>query len=556
MRNIPIGEVLKEYGYITDVQLSEALEYQKNNRGMRLGAIMIEKGFVTEKQMLEALGRRLDLELVDLRSMDIDSEVVSRIPRQIAEKYKMIAVEESDGQLTVVMNDPLNFYAIEDVRQITQKNLRIRLDTLDDIKYAINKNYDEAGVREALKKASTVARLTENMISQIEEVGEEAPVVQALNRLLIHSYNMGASDLHIEPFEEKMLVRVRVDGVITETAKLAGNLQLSLIARIKILSNLDIAERRLPQDGHFRTRIDNVEINARVSVIPTVFGEKAVIRFLYKDIIVDAAERFGMDEKNYAQFRNILSAPHGMVYITGPTGSGKTTSLYMILERIAHREVNISTIEDPVERTLPGINQMQVNNQAGLTFEVGLRALLRQDPDIIMVGETRDAETASIAVRAAITGHLVFSTLHTNNAVSAIVRLKDMGIPSYLVANSLAGLVAQRLVRKVCPDCAEEYDAGGDELHMLGVKSARLKRKVGCPKCNHTGYKGRMAVHEVVVIDRKIRRMIADNADIDEIESYIRENAGFQDLHESAKELVLSGVITMEEFNKVARYMD
>ncbi|NLF46965.1 MAG: Flp pilus assembly complex ATPase component TadA, partial [Clostridiales bacterium] len=496
MKNIPIGEVLKEYGYINSEQLEEALLYQKEHRDKRLGAVMLELGFVDEKQMLTALAKRLDLSLTDLHEIDIDTEAVAQIPRQIAEKYKMIAVEGKDSELTVVMNDPLNFYAIEDVRQISQKNIKIKLDVLDNIDNAIKKNYGAVGVKEALKKASS-ASFIEKEAPAVAEVGEEAPVVQALNRLLIHSYSMGASDIHIEPFEEKMLVRVRVDGVITETANLAVSLQLSLIARIKILSDLDIAERRLPQDGHFKTKVDDVDINARVSIIPTVYGEKAVIRFLYTDIVVDDAERFGMKQENYEKFADAVNSPHGMIYITGPTGSGKTTSLYMVLERMAGRSVNISTIEDPVERNLPGVNQMQVNLQAGLTFERGLRALLRQDPDIIMVGETRDAETASISVRAAITGHLVFSTLHTNNAISAIIRLRDMGIPSYLVANSLTGLVAQRLVRKVCPDCAETYEANSDELKMLGAETARLKKPLGCTKCNHTGYRGRMAVHEV-----------------------------------------------------------
>ena len=555
MKNIPIGEVLKEYGYINSEQLEEALLYQKEHRDKRLGAVMLELGFVDEKQMLTALAKRLDLSLTDLHEMDIDTEAVAQIPRQIAEKYKMIAVEGSDSELTVVMNDPLNFYAIEDVRQISQKNIKIKLDLLDNIDNAIKKNYGAVGVKEALKKASS-ASFIEKEAPAVAEVGEEAPVVQALNRLLIHSYSMGASDIHIEPFEEKMLVRVRVDGVITETANLAVSLQLSLIARIKILSDLDIAERRLPQDGHFKTKVDDVDINARVSIIPTVYGEKAVIRFLYTDTVVDDPERFGMKQENYEKFADAVNSPHGMIYITGPTGSGKTTSLYMVLERMAGRSVNISTIEDPVERNLPGVNQMQVNLQAGLTFERGLRALLRQDPDIIMVGETRDAETASISVRAAITGHLVFSTLHTNNAISAIIRLRDMGIPSYLVANSLTGLVAQRLVRKVCPDCAETYEANSDELKMLGAETARLKKPLGCTKCNHTGYRGRMAVHEVVVIDRALRRMIAQEVEIEEIEKYVRDNMGFKDIHESARDLVLSGMTTMEEFNKVARYMD
>lgn len=517
---------------------------------------MLELGFVNEKQMLEALGKRMDMEVVNLENIDIEMNALSQIPKQIASKYAIIAVAEDANGLTVVLSDPLNFYGIEDARQITQKHLILKLDTEEHIRKAIEKNYGEVGVREALKRASSASKIATEVATGVEAVGEEAPVVQALNRLLIHSYHLNASDIHIEPFEDEMLVRVRVDGVITETAKLPATLQLSLIARIKILADLDIAERRLPQDGHFKATVDNIDINARVSIIPTVYGEKAVIRFLYTDVLIDDAAQLGMKKDNYEKFSEILNSPHGMIYISGPTGSGKTTSLYMVLEKMVRKAVNISTIEDPVERNIAGVNQMQVNTQAGLTFEVGLRALLRQDPDIIMVGETRDAETASIAVRAAITGHLVFSTIHTNNAISTIVRLRDMGIPSYLVANSMAGLAAQRLMRKVCPYCAREYDASPDELQILGAEAAKLVVGEGCSKCNNTGYKGRMAVHEIVVMDRQIRRLIAADADVDEIEKYVRENCGFKSLQESAAQLVLKRITTIEEYNKVASYMD
>ena len=386
--------------------------------------------------------------------------------------------------------------------------------------------------------------------------GDDAPVVQMLNSLLVRGYSINASDIHIEPFETHVAVRMRVDGVITDYVTLSPTLHTSLIARIKILSNLDIAERRLPQDGHFRTMVNGLEMNTRVSLIPTVYGEKAVIRFLSNNAKIDNQSTFGMNREHYNAFRRMLDSPHGIVYITGPTGSGKTTTLYMVLEELSHRLVNISTIEDPVERNIARVNQVQVNNTAGLTFEVGLRSLLRQDPDVIMVGETRDSETASISIRAAITGHLVLSTLHTNDAISSIVRLRDMGVPSYLVANSLVGLVAQRLMRKVCPNCGQAYAPAPEEEAILGKNPGKLYKGKGCHQCNNTGYKGRIAIHEVVLIDKAIRRMIVDEASMEDILAYVQKSQSFMSLRESALALVEQGISTVAEFQKVAYYSD
>lgn len=555
MKNIPIGEVLKQYGYIDDQQLSQALAYQKEHTEKRLGTILIEQGYVSEHQMLEALSLRMDLKMVDLSTYQVDIAAVEKLPKAVAQKYNLIAISLQGNRLGVVMSDPLNFYAIEDVRQITQLSPQIMVDIKANIEQAIEYYYAEVDAKATAKWAS--ATVGEVEVEQGEDTDDQAPVVQVLNRLLLRGYSINASDIHIEPFEDHVSVRMRIDGVINDYVTLASSLHLSLIARIKILSGMDIAERRLPQDGHFRTTIEGVEINARISVIPTVFGEKAVIRFLFANTAVDHAEHYGMDEENFNKFSHMLHSPHGIVYITGPTGSGKTTTLYLVLERIARKMVNISTIEDPVERNLARVNQMQVNNVAGLTFEKGLRALLRQDPDIIMVGETRDSETAAISVRAAITGHLVFSTLHTNDALSSIVRLRDMGLPSYLVANSLVGLVAQRLMRKLCPYCAQSYDASEAERKALGIADiATLKRPVGCHMCNQTGYRGRLAVHEVIVIDKEIRRMITREAPIEEISAYIKDTQHFRSLKDAAAHEVNAGVSSMEEFYKVAYYAD
>ncbi|MBC8531063.1 GspE/PulE family protein [Gehongia tenuis] len=559
MKNIPIGEVLKQYGYITEAQLSEALTFQKEHSNKRLGAILIELGFVTERQMLEALALRMDLKMVDLGTYPVNTEAVAKIPKPLALKYGLIAVELHGNRLSIVMSDPLNFYAVEDIRQITQMSLEIMVDVAQNIDRAIEYYYPEIEAKVTAQWASSKADALPSETLELTEdsEGDEAPVVQVLNRLLIRGHSINASDIHIEPFEEHVSVRMRMDGVITDYVTLAKSLHLSLIARVKILSNLDIAERRLPQDGHFRVTIEGVEINARVSIIPTIYGEKAVIRFLFARAIVDDAERFGFSVGDYEKFERMLTSPHGIIYITGPTGSGKTTTLYMVLERLANKLVNISTIEDPVERNIARVNQVQVNNVAGLTFERGLRALLRQDPDVIMVGETRDSETATISVRAAITGHLVLSTLHTNDAISSIVRLRDMGIPAYLVANSLVGLVAQRLMRKVCPHCGQTYAASLAEQQALGQDGpVELKRGPGCHLCSYTGYKGRMAVHEVVVIDKTIRRMITEDAPMDDIVAYVSQNQSFTSLRDSAREAALKGITSMEEYYKVAYYAD
>ena len=347
---------------------------------------------------------------------------------------------------------------------------------------------------------------------------------------------------------------MRLDGVITDFMTLQKNVHNPLIARIKILGDLDIAERRIPQDGHFRISVEGVNLNVRVSVIPTVFGEKAVLRLLASAVAVDHSGTFGMTDQNYALVKNMLNSPNGIIYMTGPTGSGKSTTLYMILEELSKRSVNISTIEDPVEKNLPKLNQMQVNNVSGLTFEVGLRALLRQDPDIIMVGETRDAETASISVRAAITGHLVLSTLHTNDAASSVVRLADMGVEPYMIASSLVGIIAQRLVRKVCPFCSEWEDMTEDEIAIAGKYFPKIKHVKGCKQCNNTGYKGRISIHEILPVTKDVRTLISQGASTEQIKEYAINNLGMMTLKQSGLKLVEEGVTTVEELIKVSYY--
>ncbi|MFA5658400.1 MAG: ATPase, T2SS/T4P/T4SS family [Oscillospiraceae bacterium] len=549
MRNIPIGEVLKEYGYITESQLKSALEYQKLNKNKRLGDILIELGFVTESRMLEALGKRLSVKKVSFNDIKVDIDAVRIIPKQLCLKYTLIPFQIEKGTLKVAVNDPLNFYAIEDIRMLSNMTIDIFLCEKQEILNLIEYYYAEIEAQSMVKTA-----LPQPVTAKLSEYSEkdEAPVVRLLNSLLIKGCSSQASDIHIEPFEGTTSVRMRIDGAMLDYVNIAKAFHQAIIARIKIMANMNIAERRIPQDGHFRTVIDKTDMNVRVSVIPTVYGEKAVLRFLNSGTEITDKSHFGMSPENFRLMNRLLDNPHGMLLITGPTGSGKTTTLYLALERLSKKAVNISTIEDPVEKNIAKANQMQVNIPAGLTFETGLRALLRQDPDIIMVGETRDSQTASISVSAAITGHLVLSTLHTNDAVSAVARLTDMGVESYMLSASLKGVVAQRLVRKICKNCKTEYAASPSEKQLLKSNVRTLYKGEGCHICNYTGYKGRQAVHEILFADRQLLKLIAEKAPAEKLYDYAEKNLGMKTLTENAAELVLRGITTTEELMRLS----
>ena len=552
-RNVRLGDVLKEYGYITEEQLQQALNYQRDHKGVRIGTALIEMGLITEPQMLKALAERLQLEVVDVSELHVEIEAVGKIPVDMAQRYKIMGVGVEDDVLTVLTNDPLNFYGMEDVRQVSGMNLEVLLCESQVLDNAIRYYYAEVTARKAVSKANE-SRKEDLEPIQVEEGDDEVPVINLLNSLIQRAFHNNASDVHIEPFEDRTEVRMRIDGVIMGFVTLQKNLHASLIARIKIVGDMDIAERRIPQDGHFRMKVDGKIINMRISLLPTVFGEKAVIRLLNSNSQIDNSHTYGMRQVDYDKLCKMLRSPNGLIYLTGPTGSGKTTTLYMILNDLAKRNVNICTIEDPVERNLAKINQSQVNNTAGMTFDVGLRAMLRQDPDIIMVGETRDSETASTSVRAAITGHLVLSTLHTNDAVSAIVRLEDMGVEPYLVGNSLVGVVAQRLMRKLCPECAREVEVDEETRQYLRCDVAKVKVPGRCPSCNNTGYRGRIAIHEVFYVDKQIREMIAGGISLDQMKGYAIKEQEMMTLHDSGAKLVAEGVTSLEELFKVAYY--
>ncbi len=554
-KNLRIGEILTERGYVTQEQLDQALVYQKEHRDRRLGQILMDLGFVTERQVLEAMSGRLGVEIVEVASLQIELDAVAMVNKDLAEKNLLLPVSVKNGVMSLVTNDPLNYFALEEVRQQTGCYLKILLSEEAPLRQAVSYYFAEAGAKEAASQANAgfaADDLADMNLDEMDSSDEEAPIIHLLNSLVERAIKSNASDIHIEPFDMNTRVRMRIDGVILDYVTLQRSVHQPLIARIKIMANLDIAERRIPQDGHFRVRTESGYVNIRVSLIPTVFGEKAVLRVLAAAGKLDYAGQFGMDDYSYNKFLPILNSANGIVYITGPTGSGKSTTLYMILEYLSSRSVNISTIEDPVEKNVSGINQTQVNNVAGMTFDNGLRALLRQDPDIIMVGETRDGETAGTSVRAAITGHLVLSTLHTNDAASSIVRLKDMGVETYLIANSLVGLVAQRLVRKVCPNCAKEMEATENERKLVGSNLKMVRRGLGCSQCNNTGYKGRIAVHEILPIDMELRRMISADASMEEVVRYGVAHQGMRPLRDSVARLVMEGITTPEEMLKIA----
>lgn len=553
--NLRIGDILVEKGYVTPEQMSQALAWQKEHRDKRVGQILMELGFVTESQVLDALASRLHLNIVDVAQLSVDLQAVGKVSREVCEKNLILPVSFQGHNMKIVTNDPLNYFALEEVRQQTGCQLEISLSEEEPLRKAISYYFAEVSARKAATQVNmdfAVVAQDEIEIEDLQSGDDEAPIIRLLNSLIARAIKAEASDIHIEPFETETKVRMRIDGVIMEYVTIQRNIHAPLIARIKILSNLDIAEKRIPQDGHFRVTLEGGNVNIRVSILPTVFGEKAVLRIMAATTHMDHADHFGMDDYSYNQFAPMLNHPNGIIYITGPTGSGKSTTLYMVLEYLSGRNVNISTIEDPVEKNLPGINQTQVNPVAGLTFDVGLRALMRQDPDIIMVGETRDGETAGTSVRAAITGHVVLSTLHTNDAVSSIVRLEDMGVETYLVANSLVGLVAQRLMRKVCSNCGTEMPTTEQERNFLGEDIKTVRRGAGCSHCNHTGYSGRIAVHEIVAIDNQIRRMIINHCSVEEIAAYAKEHQHMRTLKESGLILVKEGKTTPEELLKIS----
>lgn len=556
MARLSVEDSLRRKGYITEEQLLEANKKLKEpeNSGKKLEDILVAYKYVTDEQMLDVIALRSGYGVINLKDYKVDEIAFKKIPKQLALARSVIAVSIENNVLVIALSDPNDLHAIEDIKSVVKMPIKFRLGLKSHIDKILRDYYSEVNVQDAANKASESVQTVDDTDGR-GQVDDSAPIVALVNSILLKGYNSGASDIHIEPFEKQTYVRLRIDGQLIDYITVEPKLHSSIVTRIKVMSDLDIAEKRIPQDGHTKVILDNKLMNIRVSTLPMLAGEKIVMRFLNTEAKLDNSETFGMNPYNYEKIKRIMQHPNGVIYITGPTGSGKTTTLYMMMDRVAKGAINVSTIEDPVERPLPRINQTQVNNQAGMTFAIGLRALLRQDPDVILVGETRDGETASIAVTAAITGHLVLSTLHTNDAVSSITRLEDMGVEHYLLASALKGVVAQRLMKKICPKCREKYTPTKDDLLVLQEDVPELWRGKGCDYCNGTGYKGRIAIHEILEIDGEVRQLISKNRPLEEIYKYLEENDKMHTLRHEAIDLVKQGITTVEEVLKVA-YID
>ncbi|AQM59912.1 MULTISPECIES: GspE/PulE family protein [Clostridium] len=548
-----LGDLLVELGYITQKQVDEAIKIQKST-SKRLGRIFVEQGLITEESLMNLLELQLGIPRIDLESIDVNMTAVTTISEGLAKKYNLIPVKFNNGNLVIAMSDPLNVFAEEDVALSSGYKVEIGIASEEEIRNAIAKYYS----RDFMEKAA--ARLNEEeKINEIrddeDEIKEEnsSPAVKLIDRIIENAVRNKVSDIHIEPQKNNIVIRYRIDGRLKKQFEAPKEPLNSMVTRIKLLSGMDISERRIPQDGKILSEIDGKEIDLRVSILPSINGENLVIRILDKTAFDLSKVNLGLTDRDINILDDITKKPYGMLLVTGPTGSGKTSTLYSLLKDLKNEENNIITLEDPVEYSVEGIVQVNVNTKAGLNFSSGLRAILRQDPDIIMVGEIRDEETATMAMRSAITGHTVLSTLHTNDAASTIIRLLDMEIPPYLICSSLTGVVAQRLSRKLCDNCKEEYLASSYEKELLGVSNkeeVKLYKAVGCSKCSESGYKGRTGIFEIMVISQKIKEMIYKRENISDIRRQaIKE--GMRTLFESGRNLVLDGKTSINELMRI-----
>ena len=558
-----LGDLLIAAGTITQEELEKGLALQKEQKG-RLGEVLISNGIITEQQLIEALQMQLGIEFVDLTKINIPTELAQVVPKNIAKQYTVVPIRVVKDELYLAMSDPLNFYAIEEVRKAVRRKVVPVLATKDAIEHSIQILYGNEGAARAIEEMRREAGAAEtapeaDTAFTSNQLGDDsvssAPTIRLVNSIIERAVLERASDIHLEPHETELLVRMRIDGIMQDILTVPRDLQNSVLSRIKIMAGLNIAERRVPQDGRFNVRVKDKNIDLRISTLPTVYGEKIVARLLDKSGGRIALEAIGLTEEGLAAIKNLLKYRNGVILVVGPTGSGKTTTMYSMIHEINTRDVNLVTLEDPVEYNIEGVNQVQINEKVGLTFASGLRSILRQDPDIIAVGEIRDGETADIAMRAAITGHVVLSTIHTNDAVGTIERLEDIGVEPYLVASAMRGMVSQRLLRKICPNCKQAYTATEEELRDLDIPDEvglTLYRGKGCPNCFNTGFRGRTAVVEVMTLNSKLRRLIADGAPRAAIEDELHKpESGFVSLRESAINLARQGVTTAGEILRV-----
>lgn len=554
-----LGEILVEGGLLTQKQLEEALPFQKKS-SLKLGQFLVREGIVSESQIVDLVSTQLRLEKYRPDKYTIDVDLANLLPADIAHKYQAAPLQKNGLLLTIAMMDPLDINGLDAIEVYTNCEVEAIICTESHLNQLLNSLYGSyagiGGVLEDMEemeidKTAEKAHATEDVeVSSLQGMAEEAPVVRLVNSILSQGVREGASDIHVSPEKASVQVRFRVDGRLHEVPAPPKSMFLPIISRLKILANMDIAVSRIPQDGRFTVKMKNKDINIRASTIPSIYGENMVLRLLDTSTSIYSLERLGMNERDREKLERMISKPYGMILSTGPTGSGKSTSLYSILKKINQPDINIITVEDPVEYRIEKIRQVQLNRKAGMTFASGLRSILRQDPDVIMVGEIRDSETANIAVQAALTGHRVLSTLHTNDSPGAITRFVDMGVEPFLVASVMIVAFAQRLVRNVCPSCKAPYNPPAEALEFWGlenVKNANFQQGQGCFNCMHTGYKGRSGVYEVLLIDDLVKDLILKNASAHEISRVAAESGDYHTLKENAAEKVIQGITTLEE---------
>lgn len=556
-----LGEILIDAGLIKGEDLDKALDIQRKTKGS-LGQILVDMGLVDRDQVMKALSSQLGVSYISLSDYLIDPETITYVPRELAKKYMLVPIGKDGDKLIVAMAHPWDIKAIDHIRSITGMPVKTVIASEDEIKKIIDQYYEQSTgttLEEMVKEIGEEYYEEEEVeVDRLREMAEETPVVKFVNLLLAKAIQERASDIHIEPRKDVVKVRYRIDGILRDMFDSTKELHPAVVSRIKILGGMNIAERRLPQDGRYVTKMGNKEVDLRISSLPTIFGEKIVIRLLNKSAAILTLEELGFSGEDYDKFKNLIKKPYGIILVTGPTGSGKTTSLYSAIQVLNTPERNIITVEDPVEYQIDGVNQVQVNPKIDLRFSTALRSILRQDPDIILIGEIRDLETARIAMQSAITGHLVLSTLHTNDAASALTRLVEMGVEPFMVASSVIGIIAQRLVRKICPRCKYEYEPTEDirlEFQKVGLikegDTFKLAKGKGCSYCNNTGYRGRTVVGEILVLNSKIRAMVLERVSSDVIRDYAKKELGMATLKESAMRKVMEMVTSFDESLRV-----
>ena len=559
-----LGELLLAAGTLTEEELQRGLKLKEGTRD-RLGTVLISNGIITETQLIEAMQMQLGIEFIDLTRYPIPTELAQAMPKNLARQYQVVPVRMVKDELYLAMSDPMNFIAIEEVRKAVRKKIVPMVATAAGVEHAIQILYSNENAakaiedmkREAAASGETATAPDLNFVTT--QLGDDsvnsAPTIRLVNSMIERAIQERASDIHIEPRESGLYVRMRIDGVMQEILTVPKDIQSSVISRIKIMSAMDIAERRIPQDGRFNVQMKEKSVDLRVSTLPTVFGEKIVLRLLDKSGGYVSREKMGLSGPDLVHYEQMLKVRNGVVLIVGPTGSGKSTTMYGIINELNTKEVNLVTLEDPVEYNIEGINQVQINEKTNMTFANGLRAILRQDPDIIAVGEIRDGETADIALRSAITGHVVLSTIHTNDAVGAIDRLRDIGSEPYVISAALRGVISQRLVRRVCPHCRQAYTPDENELRQLGLsgrKDLKFYRGAGCPECFNTGYRGRIAIFEILIITPRVRTLIYEQRGRNAIEQELkRPESGFVSMLQNGVRLVLDGTTSSSEVLRV-----